>query len=91
MSLTTCEACGSDQVSYRPFSGGTEYWCRACESAHPYPEELLLPRLRLLREGRQDELRARMRAELAPPPSNAAAAIVSYYLWLQDDAEPGEA
>jgi len=89
VSLTTCTACGGENVTYQAFSGGREFYCRDCESAHPYPEELLPPRLKLLREGRIDELRAQLRAEMLPPGDlvevDGVPAITAFYRWAQGD------
>lgn len=86
MSLERCEVCGGADVTYAAFSGGREYWCGICESNHPYPEEQLPPRLKLLREGRMDELRAELR-ELPQPESRTG--IPEFYRWLSEESPCG--
>lgn len=86
MTLKRCEVCDSPDVVYAAFSGGREYHCRKCESNHPWPEEKLPPRLKLLREGRHAELRELMRRELYDAPGGVSA-IPTYYQWLRSDDE----
>lgn len=81
--LERCEVCGGADVRYAAFSGGREYWCGTCESNHPYPEERLPPRLKLLRDGDVEELKRQMREEL--PPVSGVSALSEFYRWVQDD------
>lgn len=91
MTLERCEVCGGADVTYAAFSGGREYWCGTCESNHPWPEEQLPPRLKLLRAGRHAELRELMHRELHDAPQGVNA-IRTYYQWLRsrDEIETNE-
>jgi len=85
MSLTSCVVCGGANVRYAPLTTGREYRCDDCGVNHPYPEELLPPRLKLLREGRTTELREALRRELPDGAGADLSAIKTFYDWLQRD------
>ena len=63
-SPVTCMGCGGQNTCYQSFSGGREYYCSDCDDTFPYQPGEAPPRVQMLADGRFDELRAEMRAEM---------------------------
>lgn len=59
-----CVECGGTDTQYQAFSGGREYYCSDCDEVWPYAEGEAPRRVQMIADGRFEELRAEMGAEL---------------------------
>ena len=59
-----CPVCGGTNTTYAAFSAGREMYCGDCHDNHMIPDEDRPSRLQMMVDGRWDELRSEMYAEL---------------------------
>lgn len=71
-----CPDC-DEPTEYQRFSGGREFYCRPCDNHGMYPEGAAPPRLQMLADGKFDELRQEMRAEIVKRKAGGAASVAS--------------
>ncbi len=60
-----CDGCGGSDITYQMFSGGREYYCRACDDRFLYDSGAAPRRIQMIADGQMADLRKEMRDELA--------------------------
>ncbi len=87
-----CPYCETETV-YQSFSGGREWYCGTCDTTGPYPQGEAPRRVQMLADGRTDELRAEMTAEMERryPSPQRTAGTVDPLPPIPDDAYPSGA